>query len=36
MLSGGGVVIIYSPHDRRWLQEDPWLGAGAAVASDDA
>lgn len=25
LLAGGSVVFIYSPHDRRWLREGPWL-----------
>jgi hypothetical protein len=27
MLADGGVVIIYSPRDLRWLANDPWLNA---------
>lgn len=25
LLAGGAVVFIYSPHDRSWLREGPWL-----------
>jgi hypothetical protein len=25
MLANGGVVFIFSPNDRRWLREDPWV-----------
>jgi hypothetical protein len=27
LLANGGVVFIYSPHDARWLSEDPWVNA---------
>jgi hypothetical protein len=25
LLANGGLVLVYSPNDPRWLQEDPWL-----------
>lgn len=25
LIANGGVVFIYSPHDNRWLQNDPWV-----------
>jgi L,D-transpeptidase catalytic domain len=25
MIANGGVVFIFSPHDQRWLREDPWI-----------
>lgn len=28
-IANGGVVIIYSPNDPRWLAGDPWLNGGA-------
>lgn len=28
MIANGGVVFIFSPSDRQWLREDPWLQAG--------
>jgi hypothetical protein len=27
MIANGGVVVIYSPRDTNWLQNDPWLQA---------
>lgn len=27
MLADGGVVLIFSPLDSRWLRQDPWLGS---------
>lgn len=27
LLADGGVVLIYSPRDDRWLSEDPWINA---------
>jgi hypothetical protein len=27
MLANGGIVFIYSPNDRHWLQSDPWVNA---------
>ena len=35
LLSGGGVVFLYSPRDERWLGSDPWV-AGARFAAGDA
>jgi len=26
LLAEGGVVFLYSPHDERWLDQDPWAG----------
>jgi hypothetical protein len=25
LLANGGVVILYSPNDERWLREEPWV-----------
>jgi hypothetical protein len=25
LLANGGVVFIYSPNDRAWLEQEPWL-----------
>ena len=30
LLANGGVIVIYSPNDTRWLREDPWLKLTAA------
>jgi hypothetical protein len=27
MIADGGVVLIFSPNDDRWLRQDPWLNA---------
>jgi hypothetical protein len=27
-LANGGVVFVYSPRDRNWLANDPWINAG--------
>jgi hypothetical protein len=27
LLANGGVVFVYSPNDRRWLREEPWVRA---------
>jgi hypothetical protein len=27
LLANGGVVFVYSPNDRRWLLEEPWVRA---------
>jgi hypothetical protein len=37
LIAEGGVVFLYSPHDARWLREDPWISAGTLamqVAAD--
>lgn len=28
MLSNGGMMFIFSPHDDRWMRQDPWANAG--------
>jgi hypothetical protein len=27
-IRNGGLVFLYSPHDRTWKREDPWAGHG--------
>jgi hypothetical protein len=29
-LGNGGMVFLFSPHDRAWLTQDPWVHAGEA------
>ncbi len=30
-IANGGVVFLYSPHDSRWLADDPWIGASRSL-----
>lgn len=30
-LANGGVIFLYSPHDSRWLRDDPWVGAARSL-----
>lgn len=31
MIANGGMVFLFSPRDRRWLREDPWMGKAEAL-----
>lgn len=30
MIANGGMVFLFSPHDPRWMREDPWVRAARA------
>ena len=30
-IANGGVVFLFSPRDDRWMRDDPWAGAAAAL-----
>lgn len=31
MIANGGMVFLFSPHDPRWMREDPWVGAARSL-----
>ncbi len=35
LIADGGIVLIYSPRDARWLDEDPWIKAAHPAPAAD-